>query len=60
MRVLRGKVVSGVVVVEGRLEEGARVTVLVPEEEHPVASRRQREDRFRDETELLRDLGGEG
>jgi len=60
MQVLRGKVVSGRVVVEGgRLEEGASVTVLVPEKERPVRAPRRDEDRFLEEAEILRDLGGE-
>jgi uncharacterized protein YecE (DUF72 family) len=38
MQVLRGTVVSGKVVVDGApLEEGARVTVLVPEKERPFS-----------------------
>jgi hypothetical protein len=67
MQVLRGTVVSGKVVVDGApLEEGARVTVLVPEKDRPFStpSRRARErnrdrDRWFEEAEILRDLGGE-
>jgi hypothetical protein len=61
MQVLRGTVVSGRVVVEGApLEEGARVTVLVPEKERPFSMKPRRErDRWFEETEILRDLGGE-
>jgi len=62
MQVLRGTVVSGRVVVDGApLEEGARVTVLVPEKERPFSKpRRQHErDRWFEEIEILRDLGGE-
>ena len=60
MQVLRGTVVSGRVVVEGApLEEGARVTVLVPEKERPFALPRRDRDRFFEEAEILRDLGGE-
>ncbi|MEX2208839.1 MAG: hypothetical protein WEF50_21695 [Myxococcota bacterium] len=71
MQVLRGTVVSGKVVVDGAaLEEGARVTVLVPEKERPFSTtpgRRARErnrnssrdDRWFEEAEILRDLGGE-
>ena len=65
MQVLRGTVVSGKVVVDGApLEEGARVTVLVPEKERPFskASRTSARagDRWFEEAEILRDLGGEG
>ncbi len=66
MQVLRGTVVSGKVVVDGApLEEGARVTVLVPEKERPFSkagrtSARSRDDRWFEEAEILRDLGGEG
>lgn len=63
MQVLRGTVVSGKVVVDGApLEEGARVTVLVPEKERPFskANPRSRDDRWFEEAEILRDLGGEG
>ena len=63
MQVLRGTVVSGKVVVEGApLEEGARVTVLVPEKERPFSKPRNARDRDRwfEEAEILRDLGGEG
>ena len=66
MQVLRGTVVSGKVVVDGApLEEGARVTVLVPEKERPYSTpgnkgARSRDDRWFEEAEILRDLGGEG
>ncbi len=66
MQVLRGTVVSGKVVVDGApLEEGARVTVLVPEKERPFSKpsrtdERGRDDRWFEETGILRDLGGEG
>ncbi len=60
MQVLRGTVVSGQVVVDGApLEEGARVTVLVPEKERPFSKPRRDHDRWFEETEILRDLGGE-
>lgn len=63
MQVLRGTVVSGKVVVDGApLEEGARVTVLVPEKERPFSKKPRHErdhDRWFEETEILRDLGGE-
>jgi hypothetical protein len=60
MRVLRGKVVSGQIVVDARLEEGAQVTVLVSDERPLLRTpppRPRREDRSE---EVLRDLGGEG
>lgn len=64
MNVLRGTVVSGKVVVDGApLEEGVRVTVLVPEKERPFARPRPRPRRDEDnsfaEAEIMRDLGGE-
>ena len=60
MQVLRGTVVSGRVVVEGApLEEGTRVTVLVPEKERPFSKPRRDHDRWFEEAEILRDLGGE-
>ena len=52
--------VSGRVVVEGApLEEGTRVTVLVPEKERPFSKPRRDHDRWFEEAEILRDLGGE-
>ena len=52
--------VSGRVVVDGApLEEGARVTVLVPEKERPFSAKRRASDRLFEEAEILRDLGGE-
>jgi hypothetical protein len=63
MRALRGKVVFGRVVVESEsLEEGATVTVLVPEKERPSTGPRARrdDDRPLESAGLLRDLGGEG
>lgn len=67
MRALRGTVVRGKVVVEGPpLEEGASVTVLVPEKERPTRAPRARGDddgrhaRGYEPVGLLRDLGGEG
>ena len=60
MQVLRGTVVSGRVVVEGApLEDGTRVTVLVPEKERPFSAKRRDSDRLFEEAEILRDLGGE-
>lgn len=60
MQSMRGTVVEGHVVVDGApLEEGARVTVLVPEKERPFSKPRRNHDRWFEDAEILRDLGGE-